>query len=412
MRHQWVGICADNDREELEAALRQVDRQAHVVFARDAADIRCRLRDEVPGAYGAVVGPGSGEVSDVNLAAALASDRRAREVVLVQRFVTGSLRSRAAKAGITRVIDLDDVELDELVDGPLVAPVSAGEDAGSPSGEEPGHAQVIVLSSGRGGVGKSALAAVWSVLAARWGMTVCLCDLDLACGNLPSHFGVGRWEDPTTYAKDGSLDREHATSAGNQVMNGLRLWGPCELPEMAEQVMPCVGELISLLSEACDLVVVDTSSTCTDAVAQAMQMADRLVLVQDEGSGGVASIARTSALAVRLGVARTRIVRIENGCQPRMVTAPFEPCAAVGLESARAFRVPDGGDEVGELLRSGGAEELCELGGDFVRSAAAVLATLLKELGVLPDSEEARKAAERLRAKRGFALFGHRGEVA
>ena len=424
MRHQWVGLCADGAREELEAAIRQIDAAAHIVFARDAADIRCRLRDEVPGAYGAVVGLGSGEVSDVNLAAALASDGKAREVVLVQRFVTGSLRSRAARAGISRVIDIDDVLFDEM----LEEDASVGSDCAASmrkADETPGAdlraavheeraglAPVIVLSSGRGGVGKSALAAVWAVMAARWGMPVSLCDLDLACGNLPSQFGLGRWEDPTTYVKGGVFDRDLAIEAGHQLMDGLRVWGPCERPEMAEQVMPAVGELLSMLSETSGLVIVDTSSTCTDAVAQAMQQADRLVIVQGEGAGGVASIAKTSALAVRLGVARTRIVRIENRCHPRMVTVPFAPCAEVGLESARAFRVPDGGDEVGELLCSGDAGELCELGSDFVRVSASVLATLLKELGVLPDHDEARKAADRLRTRKGFALFGRRGEVA
>lgn len=424
MRHLWVGLCAEGAREELEAALKQVDAAAHIVFARDAADIRCKLRDEVPGAYGAVVGLGSGEVSDVNLAAALASDGKAREVVLVQRFVTGSLRSRAAQAGISRVIDIDDVLFDRLLEeespgvraGDGHTPderdeLVLGAQAVEPS-EPTRQAPVLVLSSGRGGVGKSSLAAVWAVLAARWGMGVSLCDLDLACGNLPAMLGIGRWEDPTTYVRDGVLEMSRATEAGQQVMDGLRLWGPCERPEMAEQVMPGVGQLLSALSACGDLVIVDTSSTCTDAVAQAMQVADRLIIVQGEGTGGVSSIAKTSALAVRLGVARTRIVRIENRCQPRLVSAPFAPCAVVGLESARAFRVPDGGDEVGELLCSGDAGELCDLGGDFVRTAASVLATLLKELGVLPDHDEARRAVERLRSRKGFALFGRRGEVA
>jgi len=424
MRHQWIGLCADGARDELEAALRQLDGEAHLVFARDAADIRCRLRDEIPGAYGAVVGLGSGEVSDVNLAAALVSDGRAREVVLVQRFVTGSLRSRAAQAGISCVIDIDDVLFDQILDEEApegsgggeqradAADVSFGDVRRIEPHERERCSPIVVLASGRGGVGKSALAAVWATLAAHWGMRVNLCDLDLACGNLPPLLGLGRWEDPTAYVRDGVLDRERALEAGCQVEEGLRVWGPCERPEMAEQAMPGVGELLSALSTTGDLVIVDTSSTCTDAVAQAMQMADRLVLVQGEGTGGVTSIAKASALAVRLGVARTRIVRIENRCQPRLVSAPFAPCAVLGLESARAFRAPDGGDEVGELLCAGDVGELCELGGDFVRSAASILATLLKELGVLPDHEEARRAAERLRAKKGFALFGRRGEVA
>lgn len=423
MTHRWVGLCADGSRSELEAALRQIDARGHLVFARDAADIRCRLRDEEPGAYGAIVGLGSGEVSDVNLAAALASDRRASKVVLVSRFVTGSLRSRAAKARIDAVIDIDDVVFDELAKRAAGVSADAERHGGTEEGVRPHEAPasdgdagprapIIVLASGRGGVGKTALAATWATIASHWGMDVSLCDLDLACGNLPSCFGVGMWDDPTTFMQEGEFDPAAARDAGSRVGEHLRLWGPCEHPEMAELVMPSVGRFVSALSQTSDLVIVDTSSTCTDAVAQAMQAADRLVLVQGEGSGGVSSLARTSSLAVRLGVARTRIVRVENGCQPRMVSAPFSPCAVMGLESARSFRVPDGGEEVGELLGAGSALELRELGGDFVRVSATVLATILQELGALPDNADARKAAERNRVRKGFALFGRRGEVA
>lgn len=411
MTDQWIGFTSDECREELERALHQSHPHAHLVFAQSPSDIRCRLRDEEPGTVGAIVGLSSLSVSDVNLAAALVSDHRAREVVLVARFVTGSLRSRAAQAGISQVIDIDDVLFDDLA---LRTPVTPGGESDVarrlPSVEN--HAPLIVFASGRGGVGKTTLCAVSAALASHWGMRVALCDLDLACGNLPSYFGVGSWRDFTTYTSEDGFDREAALAAGVAVNKGLALWGPCERPELAERAMAHVGPLLTTLSESADLVLVDTSSTCTDAVAQAMQMAQRLVLVHDVGTASITYLARTSALAVRLGVARARIARVENGCALRQVGAPFSPLAEVGLETARSFRVPDGGDEVRDLLSAGHAEELRELGGDFVRGVSHVLALLLSELGCLPDNEEARKAAALPRQRKGLSLFSRKREVA
>jgi len=411
MTRQWIGCTSEQSRDELERALQQVNPQAHLVFAWDAADIRCRFRDEEPRTVGAIVGLSDNGVSDVNLAAALAADGRASEVVLVARFVTGSLRSRASQAGISRVIDIDDVLFDDLVESAVShepePPITSVASSGGGN-----HAPIVVFASGRGGIGKTSLAAVSAVVAAHWGMRVSVCDLDLACGNLPSRLGIPRWRDPSSFVRDGQLDRASAMAAGSKVAEGIELWGPCERPEMAERVMPAAGNLLEALSEEYDLVLVDTSSTCTDAVAQAMQASDRLVLLHDREPDAISSLARVSALAVRLGVARARIVRVECGCQPRMVGAPFVPMAEVGLETARAFRIPDGGDEVSELLAAGQAEELRELGGDYVRSVSALLASLLKELGCLPDCEAARRAAEEPRRRGPRSLFSRRKEVA
>lgn len=82
MTSQWIGFTSDGCREELERALHQVSPQGHLTFAESPSDIRCRFRDEEPGTVGAIVGLSSLGVSDVNLAAALASDRRDRKSVV------------------------------------------------------------------------------------------------------------------------------------------------------------------------------------------------------------------------------------------------------------------------------------------------------------------------------------------
>ena len=71
----------------------------------ERAELRERFSDEEPGTVGAIVGHTGEGVSDMNLAAAMAHDGMASEVVLVARGASGSLRSRARRAGITQVVD-------------------------------------------------------------------------------------------------------------------------------------------------------------------------------------------------------------------------------------------------------------------------------------------------------------------
>ena len=113
--------------------------------------------------------------------------------------------------------------------------------------------------------------------------------------------------------------------------------------------------------------------------------------------------------AVRLGVARTRIVRLVNGCDARGRDEARLMRAAQGFEFAREIRVLDGGGEATELLASGHAPELAASGDGFAESLATGLAQLLKELGRLPDNEGALKALEGKRRQRGF--LGRRREV-
>ena len=56
-----------------------------------------------------MVGATGERVSEINLAAAVAKDGRARFVGIAKRGASGSFRSRAARAGVGLVVDLNDV---------------------------------------------------------------------------------------------------------------------------------------------------------------------------------------------------------------------------------------------------------------------------------------------------------------
>lgn len=274
---------------------------------------------------------------------------------------------------------------------------------------EAGHAPVIVLTSGRGGVGKTTLVATMGIAAQRWGMRVALCDLDLWFGNLYSCFGMTGPADLGSVARNDASKRE-LLSYGRDAAPNLTLWGPCAMPELSETVYPFVGTLLDALSSHYELVLVDTSVSFTDAVAQAVQQCDRLVLTVDGREGSGAAQSRLAALAVRLGVARTRIVRLANRCGPRGRGEPLINRADVGLETARSMRVQDGGGEVSDCMGEGKAFDLFDIGSRFADSASSALAQLLSEMGCLPDCREARTALER-RADRPRWGFGRRKEA-
>ncbi len=483
----WVVSSSPELAAPLERYARACDAVASVTHVGDGLELRRRLRSDLAGAFVLVADGAGGQAGPdaVNVAAAVAADGRAAEVVLVTRCGSGSLRSRAKRAGVGRVMDVTELayalreaeaaagrmgDLGAAVDhsrtragelgqdGPAAdsrgsacgssvtgvgaggaAPADVAARAGGTSGHEapsatlarmteemrlgsggrpreaPGPAverkagvPVVTFVSGRGGVGKSTVVACAAHMAAAWGLDVACLDLDLAFGNLFSLCGASRQAD-LAQAVEVELSDEGLEGLGVAAAERVRVWGPCRNPEYAEVVHPLVAEMVARLTHNHDLVLIDTSASWGDATACAAQLADRLVIVSDERPGAIPALSRCGTLAVRLGVARTRIVRLMNGCDPRMRDATFVARAAVGLECAREIRVPDGGLEVVELMNTGKAAELATLDNPMPAAVAHGLAQLLKELGALPECEAATKALEdKQRTKK---LFGRMREA-
>jgi len=479
MADVWTGLCAKPYRKQVEEALRTVDEGARLHYVSTAQELRSQVQEAMR-PLGVVIGPLEGQMSPVNVAAALTRDGMAASVILMASALTDDFRRRALKAGVGEIVDLSAVgnngalDLDEpqlcddevptmlwavpsspqvnarklpsveqgrslranpqfddnpdvqtkLIAMPTRSPLMTMDLVEEPaaihdvSAHRPtqnnelcgqAHAPIIAFVSGRGGVGKTALVAAMATAAHRWGMKVALCDLDLWFGNLYSCFGLPGPADMGSLTQQ-DLQGEGLLSCGESITSGMTLWGPCAVPEYAEAAYPLVGELLSQLSQRYDAVFVDTSVSFTDAVAQAVQQCDRLVLTVDNREGSEAAQSRLAALAVRLGVARTRIVRLANRCGPRGRGVPEINRADIGLETARTLRVLDGGGEVSDCLGEGKVDDLFEVGSRFAETAAGALAQLLSELGCLPNHQDARAALESRRERTRWG-FGRKREA-
>lgn len=263
---------------------------------------------------------------------------------------------------------------------------------------------VITVASARGGVGVSAVVSMMAVAASKWNMNVALLDFDLSFGNDFSYFALEGPADLAGYAQNPSWDylKSHAQGVGSN----LALYGPCVRPEYAETLTNHVSVLIQQLKRHHDVVLVDAGNSWNEAVAQLIQLSDRVALVCDERASAIGSLAKAASLAVRLGVARTRIVRIMNRCDMKRRDENFLARANVGLETAKVLKIAEGGYDVNELLGTGHINELHALEEPFSKSCTTAIARLFSELGILPDCKEAQRARDAKVFKRsGFFGF-------
>lgn len=295
-------------------------------------------------------------------------------------------------------------------DSPASADCDSAEDAGGAH-----RAPLIAIVGGRGGCGRTTIAAAMAVCAARAGLRVAVLDLDLMFGDVADALGFDApagIEGLSAHAEDGSIVEQDIEATAMRVGPGLTVWGPCALPEHAELVGDPVEQLVGKLRGLADLIIVDTASSWSDAAAMAVAACDRCLIVGSAGAFQVRSAKRAIELAGRLGVPRTRMTCVFNrvgakGCGEDQALH-FE----IGVALRSRFRIGYGGDEVEGMTSFGHLDRLMAGSGPFARSIRSFTGSLLQELGCPIDrwllDEEQRAAAdeERPRIRLPWAALG------
>ncbi|MDR1713489.1 MAG: P-loop NTPase [Coriobacteriales bacterium] len=363
----------------------------------------------------AVVCAPYGEISPINLAAALIQDVPDRDVYLLEQQPTSSLVNRSRLAGIRGIINhqqmarmLGDMTLspqparyapvlsnllplpatpartgpaDAVVSSPqLVAPPPVQPEAGGEAGV------VVGVFSGRGGVGKSTLTVMLAALAYLQGLRVALLDLDLQFGDIG--FLVGHEDQLQCQRLNLAVLPSQLPGVEAAAPRFLLVEAP-EHPEEAEAHASELTSTLSRLSASYDLVLLNTGSFWNGTHAVIARACDFLILLMDQRLSSIQGCKRAVELCERLEVPSSRLLYALNGCGRNAAISVADASLALGNVELLALR--DGGRLVDELLSIGCPLELAGSANPFSVSVAELLHQLLPACGSLqPEAQPTR----------------------
>ena len=243
-------------------------------------------------------------------------------------------------------------------------------------------APVVSFVSGRGGVGKSVIAAGLAVRIAGCGLRCALIDADFGFGCLYELLGV---ESPIGFDVS-EIERLGLESfieqSAMRVAPGLTLWGPCSEPEYAEVAAARLSAVIEVLRQEADILIVDTPSSWTESAAVAVGASDRCVLTCDKRLSSESSLTRAIELACKLGLPRTKLLCLIN----RVTSASLDEENAVRLEMqsgvANHMRIPEADTQTFGLMEVGKMIDALERESAYVHALDQLRDKLLVELGL------------------------------
>lgn len=341
-------------------------------------------------------------IEAINLGAALKRDDPARVVYLVGCEDTGSVRSRAHAAALDGVLSPHEVvrrcramepqreEAEEpegptgpegnalgFSDGPEATAADAAavpEGRPSVSGARPATAAdeaapavlpdgdgartasahagfLLTVVSGSGGAGKSTVATLMAVLAARRGLRAALLDADLQFGNV--HDLVG----------DCACVSFEDVAADSRVLDDLPAEGlvlvraPRRL-EMAEALGARLDAVVDALLARFEFVAVNTGAVWDEQRLRLLERSVTTLFLVDQRLSSIRACRHALDLCLRCGVATSSFLLAVNRCTRH---APFTSIdVSSALHGAHVAELSDGGAEVEELLGAGMAEALVE----------------------------------------------------
>lgn len=246
------------------------------------------------------------------------------------------------------------------------------------------RAPVIVAIAGRGGCGKTTVVASMAAAAARAGLRCAVLDFDLMFGNLPDVFGVDGpigLEAVAAHARDGWVQECDIEDAAMRVGPGLTLWGPCAEAERSELMARPAEQLIVALRSVADAIFIDTSGQWGDAVAMALGVCDRCLVLGDDRAFSAVSARRAIEVAVRLGVPRARMSSVFNRASAHGEGEEAAMRFEMGVSLSSRLRIADGGAEVAGMLSFGHIDRVIAGQSAFAKSVRTATAEVLRELG-------------------------------
>ena len=141
-------------------------------------------------------------------------------------------------------------------------------------------AEVIVVFSGKGGVGKTLIATNLAVALAEQYARVALVDLDLQFGDIGVMFNLDHSRSITELIDSGGMDTDTIGEVLATGPNGVRVLLAPISPELADLVTgEHVRQLMTELRKSFDYVIVDSASHLSEFNLEVIEMAHRVLVV-------------------------------------------------------------------------------------------------------------------------------------
>ena len=221
-------------------------------------------------------------------------------VAAIHRVHEFQLRKRASAAGAAATAP------------PMAA--AGGNGATRQPDETPATGRLFTVLAGKGGVGKTVVATNLAVTLAARSQRVALVDLSLQFGDVAALLDVRSQQTIADLAAHNAVaDHEVVQEVLTTAASGLHVLPAPTSPELADYVTTQhLRALIDELRRTHELVVADTTSQLGEITLEAVESADRVVVLTDYSVTGVKNARLIMSVLAVLRVAPERIVLVGN----------------------------------------------------------------------------------------------------